>query len=65
MDVKYFQLGAVHIPEEVEGRHLEKLVTKEETERGQYFQDASVLRKNTEAIVSNNVETNRKKEERE
>ncbi|KAK3750814.1 hypothetical protein RRG08_037255 [Elysia crispata] len=51
VDVKYFQLGAVHIPEEVEGRHLEKLVTKEETERGQYFQDASVLRKNTEAIV--------------
>ncbi|RUS73690.1 hypothetical protein EGW08_018552 [Elysia chlorotica] len=51
VDVKYFQLGAVHIPEEVEGRHLEKLVTKEETERGQYYQDASVIRKTTETIV--------------
>ncbi|GFS12513.1 hypothetical protein ElyMa_006699500, partial [Elysia marginata] len=51
VNVKYFQLGAIQIPDVVEERKLEKLITEEAVERGQYLQDASVIRKNTEAIV--------------
>ncbi|GFN73606.1 hypothetical protein PoB_000011200 [Plakobranchus ocellatus] len=51
VDVKYFQLGAIRIPADVEERRLTRLVTQEEVDGGKYKQDASVVRKNTEAIV--------------
>ena len=50
--VKYFQLGAVEIDEDVEDRFLEALTLKEETVREELRQEAQVVRKNTEAEVS-------------
>lgn len=49
--VKYFQLGAVDIPSDVEDRYLKALTLKEETAREQYLQDAQVIRKSTDAMV--------------
>ena len=49
--VKYFQLGAVEIPEDVEDRFLRALTLKEEAAREILLQEAQVVRKTTEAEV--------------
>ena len=51
MYVKYFQLGAVEIPEDVEDRFLRALTLKEEAAREILLQEAQVVRKTTEAEV--------------
>ncbi|XP_076459148.1 uncharacterized protein LOC143292587 [Babylonia areolata] len=51
--VKYFQLGAVEIPSDVEDRFLKALTLKEEAAREELLQDAQVVRKKTEADVRN------------
>ncbi len=51
MDVRYFQLDALDIPNDLEDKFLRGLVLKEETEAEQYKQDASVVRKETDAEV--------------
>ena len=52
MYVKYFQMGAVEIPGDVEDRFLRALTLKEEAAREELKQEAQVVRKNTEADVS-------------
>nr|KAG5703821.1 hypothetical protein BaRGS_031455 [Batillaria attramentaria] len=49
--VKYFQLGAVDIPSDVEDRFLKALTLQEEADREKNLQEAQVVRKNTEAMV--------------
>lgn len=68
VNVKYFQLGSILIPDEVEERKLEKLITAEAVDRGQYLQDAQIIRKNTETIVrdiKNQAEERRQKAQAE
>lgn len=49
--VKYFQLGAVEIPNDVQDRFLKALTLTEEAEREKLLQEAQIVRKNTEAEV--------------
>ncbi|KAK7113664.1 uncharacterized protein [Littorina saxatilis] len=51
--VKYFQMGAVEIPSDVQGRFLRALTLQEEAAREKLLQEAQVVRKNTEAEVRN------------
>lgn len=51
VDVRYFQLDALDIPNDLEDKFLRGLVLKEETAAEQYKQDASVVRKETDAEV--------------
>ncbi|XP_045165705.1 uncharacterized protein LOC123529441 [Mercenaria mercenaria] len=50
-DVVHFQLGKYYIPSPVETRYMEALVLQETTLREQLLQNASVVRKETQAIV--------------
>lgn len=50
-DVKYFQLGEVEIPHTVKERLLEALILTEAEEKEQLFQDAQVVRKQTDLLV--------------
>ena len=49
--VKYFQLGAVEIPSDVEDRFLRALTLQEEAAREKLLQEAQIVRKTTEAEV--------------
>ncbi|CAH1788143.1 unnamed protein product [Owenia fusiformis] len=49
--VRYFQLGQVKIPMDVEGRFLQALILNEQTEREHFLQEATVVRKETEGLV--------------
>ena len=49
--VKFFQLGQLSIPDDVESRFLRALTLQEDTEREQLLQDATIVRKTTEAEV--------------
>lgn len=49
--VKYFELGAVDIPSDVEDRFLKALTLREENDREKNLQEAQVVRKSTEAEV--------------
>ncbi|PVD39384.1 hypothetical protein C0Q70_02014 [Pomacea canaliculata] len=51
VNVKYFQLGAVEIPSDVEDRFLRSLTLKEDADREKLLQEAQVVRKTTEAMV--------------
>jgi hypothetical protein len=51
VDVKYFQLGKVTIPSDVNGQYMKALTLQEEADREQFLQDAQVVRKNTTAMV--------------
>ena len=51
MYVKYFQLGAVEIPSDVEDRFLRALTLQEEAAREKLLQEAQIVRKTTEAEV--------------
>lgn len=48
---KYFQLGAVEVPSDVQDRYLRALILTEEAEREKLLQEAQVERKTTEAEV--------------
>ena len=49
--VKYFQLGQVDIPNDVQDRFLRALTLQEEAAREKLLQEAQVVRKTTEAEV--------------
>ena len=51
MDVKYFQLGHMNIPSDVEERFLRALTLQEDALKEQLLQDAQVVRKETESKV--------------
>ena len=51
-DVLYFQLGFVDIPEDVIGHNLETLTKLEDGFREIYIQEAQLVRKKTEELVS-------------
>ncbi|XP_066305257.1 uncharacterized protein [Branchiostoma lanceolatum] len=51
VDVKYFQIGRVLIPNDVQGRFLLSLTQLLDAEQEQYLQDATIVRKETEAEV--------------
>ena len=51
VDVLYFQLGSLVIPDEVEERMLRALTLQEDTLREQLLQDAQVVRKETDSMV--------------
>jgi len=63
VDVKYFQLGAISIPDDVSERYLKKLTLNEEGARENYIQDAAVVRKITTSKVQKIL--NQAKEERQ
>ena len=52
VDVKYFQMSEVYIPNDVKERYLRTLTLKEDTVREQLLQDAQVERKKTQSEVS-------------
>lgn len=51
VDVKYFQFTDVDIPGGVEDRYKEALVLQEKVLWEELYQNASVIRKTTEALV--------------
>lgn len=51
VDVRYFQLGYVNIPGDVEERFLRALTLQEDALKEQLLQDAQVVRKETDAKV--------------
>ena len=51
-DVKYFQMGFVDIPENVRENNLLTLTQQEDAEREIHLQEAQLIRKQTERIVS-------------
>ncbi|XP_078702129.1 uncharacterized protein LOC144928043 isoform X1 [Branchiostoma floridae x Branchiostoma belcheri] len=51
VDVKYFQIGRVLIPNDVQDRFLLSLTQLLDAEQEQYLQDATIVRKQTEAEV--------------
>ena len=51
-EVRYFQLHDLSIPSELSGRYVQSLVLQEAEEREQYIQDAQLVRKETDKLVS-------------
>ena len=51
VDVKYFQLGTITIPNDVQSQYMKALTLQEEADREKLLQDAQVVRKNTTAMV--------------
>lgn len=51
VDVKYFQLGTITIPSDVQSQYMKALTLQEEADREKLLQDAQVVRKNTTAMV--------------
>ncbi|XP_062579680.1 uncharacterized protein LOC134241662 [Saccostrea cucullata] len=51
VDVKYFQLGQVTIPDSVQERFMKALTLQEQSEREELLQEAKVIRKSTTAMV--------------
>lgn len=51
VDVKYFQLGSITIPNDVQSQYMKALTLQEEADREKLLQDAQVVRKNTTAMV--------------
>ncbi|XP_048777110.2 uncharacterized protein LOC125681186 [Ostrea edulis] len=51
VDVKYFHLGQITIPNDVQSQFMKALTLQEEADREQLLQDAQVVRKNTTAMV--------------
>lgn len=51
VDVKFFQLTNIVIPSDVEDRYMEALVLQEKVLREELYQNASVIRKTTQAMV--------------
>ncbi|KAL3832279.1 hypothetical protein ACJMK2_023937 [Sinanodonta woodiana] len=52
LDVKGTQLGKLVIPDDVENRFLRTLILQEESAREELYQEAQVVRKETEKIVA-------------
>lgn len=50
-NVRYFQLKSVDIPDELNQRFLQALVLQEATETEKLLQDATLIRKETDARV--------------
>ena len=55
MDARYLQLTDLEIPYEVEQRNLRTLIITEETARETFQQQAAVIEKETEQLVSYSV----------
>lgn len=55
VDVKYFQLGTITIPNDVQSQYMKALTLQEEADREKLLQDAQVVRKNTTAMVRPNA----------
>ncbi|XP_036356618.1 uncharacterized protein LOC115228206 isoform X2 [Octopus sinensis] len=53
VDVRYFQLGPVDIPDDLDQSFLNTLVLRASAERQKYFQAAQLVRKETEQKVKN------------
>ncbi len=51
-EVRYFQLGGLDIPDELNQRFLKALVLQEENETEKLKQESQVIRKETQAQVS-------------
>ena len=51
VDVRYFQLAELHIPSGLEDKFLRGLILQEETETEQFKQEATLVRKATDAKV--------------
>ena len=51
-EVRYFQLGGLGIPDELNQRFLKALVLQEENETEKLKQESQVIRKETQAQVS-------------
>ncbi|XP_005090572.1 uncharacterized protein LOC101853991 [Aplysia californica] len=51
VDVKFFQMGRIEIPDDVADRYLKALTLKEEVAREEFLQEAAVVRKGTVALV--------------
>lgn len=51
VDVKYFHLGSITIPNDVQSQYMKALTLQEEADREKLLQDAQVVRKNTTAMV--------------
>lgn len=54
-DVKFFQMGQVFIPSDVEERFLRQLTLKEDSEREKLLQKAQVERKITSSQVKSSL----------
>ena len=55
LDVKYFQLAYIDIPGTVEDEYLTALTLLEDATREELIQQAKVIRKNTTAMVRNDI----------
>ena len=55
MNVKYFQLAYTDIPGTVEDEYLTALTLLEDATREELIQQAKVIRKNTTAMVKNEI----------
>ena len=60
--MRYFQLGGLGIPDELNQRFLKALVLQEENETEKLKQESQVIRKETQAQVSLEQHTNIHKE---
>lgn len=59
VDVRYLQLTDVDIPDDVQDRYMESLVLQEKVLREDFYQNASLIRKTTEAMVrTESLQTN-------
>ena len=52
VDVRYFQLGAIDIPDALDESFLNALILNASAEREGYLQEAHIVRKETEQKVS-------------
>ena len=52
VEVRYFQLHDLHIPGSLSSRYTQALVLQEAEENEQFIQDAALVRKETEKLVS-------------
>jgi len=52
VDVKYFSLGQIDLPDEINERNLRTLTLHEENEREEFRQKAQIVRRGTDAEVS-------------
>ena len=55
VEARYLQLTDITIPAEVEQRNLKTLILTEETAKETFSQQASVIEKETEQLVSRHV----------
>ena len=51
VEVKYFQLGSIKIPSDIENRYIQALVLQEQAEEELLKQDSIVIRKETSQKV--------------